>query len=751
MAVGKPNFNLNSYGIKYFQKGDDLQNTERQDLDSQQDKVNTVTTGGLEQPTKLDTQLGSINNQLNAGQNNKPKVSKPKFKPSKAKVKPNMTAEQEAKFDKISAESKRETSGNTFSKTPTQNAKPDKKTNYYYNKPTKVNHYLGDKKQDSEVALSPVIGGVKTDHAPDDVPKGESAREAWNKAHPKAAKKLGNRSRTSHAAETRKPSSGKGAREAWLEREGVGEDDDDNTSHKNKVPLDEQGSDNKAIRGVKGDLKNVKNEPNISDEDKKDLIGDNKKVTVNDDKKGTKGNASELYEKIHGHKYTEKPEKSEEEKRYDYRQELLGNLNEQEKQREEAKKKEKLERAARHRGGVKTRKEERRGETDGDEEITTEEAARRNAADKETDKETTSRGHTGKYRDVQGLEEHGSTYDASNRGYRENFDREEAMDIAHKRTAERTTAKEDEKDKKAKEKREAILDHVGDKKENPPSLKPASSRTMIGEGNQEPSNVSIQHTEDKVNEVTGKTIPATQTKEQAATNEKVRQVNEVTEMEKEKERKAEAKETIELKHDEKGNWKKDYTPTAEEKAKKKKERLERQAAAAKKKEKPKTKKTKKKEPESKLSEEQMKKLLEESSARDKNKDKNKTANDIIMDMAILKLDLMKDAKDGKGSNKPMFGSDDIEYGGDTFSNDRALTREENYLETYGGDDEPTGTTLDKLGEVEDIKFKNPKQADKYLNAPNMTKKQPIKPKIASAASETIFKAISLKLDLSKDL
>ena len=632
MAVGKPNFNLNSYGIKYFQKGDDLQNTEQQDLDSRQDKVNTVTTGGLKQPTKLDPELGTINNNLNTGQNNKVLDKKPKFTPSKAKVKPNMTAEQEAKFDKISAEAKRETSGNTFSKTPTQNTKPDKNTKYYYNKPTKVNHYLGDKKQDSEVALSPVIGGVKTDHAPDDVPKGESAREAWNKKHPKTAKKLGNRSRTSYAAETRKPSSGKGAREEWLEREGVGEDDDDNTSHKNKVPLDEQDSDSKAIRGVKGDLKNVKNEPNISDKDKKDLIGDNKKITV-----GDKGNASELYEKIHGHAYTEKPEKSEEEKRAEYRQELLGNLSEQEKQREEAKKKEKLERAARHRGGVKTRQEERRGETDGDEQITTEEAARRNAADKETDAETTSRGHTGKYRDVQGLEEHGSTYDASNRGYREDFDREEAMDTAHKRTAERTTAKEDEKDKKAKEKREAILDHVGDKKENTPKSKPASSRSTIRESPEETSNVSIQHTEDKVNEVTGKKIPATQTKEQADTNEKVRQINEVTEMEKEKERKAEAKEIEELKHDEEGNWKGIDAITPAGIAAKKKERLEREAAAAKKKEKPKTKKTKKKEPESKLSEEQMKKLMEEKSARDK----NKTANDIIMDMAILKLDLMK--------------------------------------------------------------------------------------------------------------
>ena len=119
-------------------------------------------------------------------------------------------------------------------------------------------------------------------------------------------------------------------------------------------------------------------------------------------------------------------------------------------------------------------------------------------------------------------------------------------------------------------------------------------------------------------------------------------------------------------------------------------------------------------------------------------------NDIIMDMVIMKLDLMKDSKDGKGSNKPVFGSDDIPFT-DSFAGDRAETNVMNYLETYGGDDEPTGTTLDKLQEVDG----DGKAA--YLNAPNMTKKQPIKPKLAKSADETIFKAISLKLDLMKAL
>jgi len=126
------------------------------------------------------------------------------------------------------------------------------------------------------------------------------------------------------------------------------------------------------------------------------------------------------------------------------------------------------------------------------------------------------------------------------------------------------------------------------------------------------------------------------------------------------------------------------------------------------------------------------------------KDKLKKSNNIILKMNILKLDLMKDSKDGKGSNKPVFGSDDIPFT-DSFAGDRAETNVMNYLETYGGDDEPTGTTLDKLQEVDG----DGKAA--YLNAPNMTKKQPIKPKLAKSAAETIFKAISLKLDLTKTL
>jgi hypothetical protein len=684
MAVGKPDFNLNSYGIKYFQKVDSLE----QEQEDKQDTVNTVTTGGLNQPTKLETELGSINTQLNAGQNNKVIDKKPKFKPSKPKVQTNLTPEQEARFDKNSARHAAEWA-KLHPKPMTDKEREAGHTNttdYYYNKPAKVNHYLGEDKKQDEVALSPVIGGVKTDHAPDDVPKGESARARWNKAHPKAAKKLGNTNRTgdskgqgAHVAETRKPSSGKGAREEFLNREGVGQDDDDQTAHRSKVPLDEQGSDNQAIRGVKRDLKNVKNEPNISDEDKKDLIGDNKKVTV-----GDKGNAGALYEKIHGHKYTEKPEKSEEEKRDDYKRELRGNLSIQEKQREEAKKKE-LERAASHRGNVKTRKEERRGENDGDEQITTEEAARRNAADKESDVETTSRAHTGDYK------QHVKPVDDTNQGFRMEFDREEAMEIAHKKRTEEETAKEDEANPKDKKRREKILGHTGDKK-------PDNNSSLQPQGDRKESNVSIQHTEGKVG-FDGKKQKPTQTKEQADTNEKVRQVREVTEMEKEKERKAEAKETEELKHDEKGNWKGIDAVTPAGIAKKKKERLEREAAAAKKKE----KKTSKKKPKSKLSEDQMKKLMEESAVRDK----NKTANEIIMDMNILKLDLNKISTFKPKMNK----------------------RGGRILNPDSDDDRSFG----EIRAQEEVKVQNEKD------------------KLSKSADETIFKAISLKLDLSKDL
>jgi len=725
MVVGKPNFNLNSYGIKYFQKGEDSIDEVDERTD---DKVNTVTTGGgLKQPTKLDTELGSINTQLNTGQNNITVGKKPKFKPSKAKVKPNISASTSASLDNVRAENAKKLESDRA----TAAIKPDKKTDYYYNKPAKVNHYLGEDKQDNDVALSPAIGGVKTDHAPADVPQGKSARERWNEKHPKAAKKLVNQNRTgdskgqgAHVAETRKPSSGAGAREEFLNREGVGEDDDDKASaHKNKVPLNEQVRDSKAVKRLKRDVKNVNQEPNIDDKDKKDLTGGQKKVTT-----GKTGNANELYEKIHGHKYTEKPAKSEEEKRNDYKRELRGNLSIQEEQREEAKKKE-----------IEATRKRLQGKKFQDTKMSGEEIERNEREDEETDAETTSRAHTGKYRDVQPMEDQPKGADDSKGGYRKDFSNVEAMDIAHKRTAERTTAKEDEKDKKAKERREAILDHVGDKKpDNNSSLKPQPK------GDRKESNVSIQHTEDKVNEVTGKTIPATQTKEQAATNEKVRQVREVTEMEKEKERKAQSKETEELKHDEKGNWKENYTPTAEEKAKKKKERLEREAAAAKKKDKPKTKKTKKKEPESKLSEEQMKKLMDDKAARDK----NKTANGIIMDMAILKLDLMKDAKDGITGKKledPFNdqGFDKMEGNNHTFANEMASTRYEGYMDDYKGDDEPSGTTFNKLDEVGT--HDNEKIPSKFRN--NMTSKQPIKPKIASAADETIFKAISLKLDL----
>ena len=697
MAVGKPNFNLNSYGIKYFQKGDDSIDEVDERTD---DKVNTVTTGGgLKQPTKLDTQLGSINTQLNAGQNNKVVDKKPKFKPSAPKVKPNISASTSSTIDNVRAENAKKLESDRA----TAATKPDKKTDYYYNKPAKVNHYLGEDKQDNDVALSPALGGVKTDHAPTDVPQGKSARERWNKEHPKAAEKLVNQNRTgdskgqgAHVAETRKPSSGAGAREEFLNREGVGEDDDDKDSaHKNKVPLNEQGSDNQAIRGVKRDLKNVKNEPNISDKDKEDLIGDNKKVTT-----GKTGNANELYEKIHGHKYTEKPAKSEEEKRNDYKRELRGNLSIQEEQREESKKKE-----------IEATRKRLQGKKFQDTKMSGEEIERNKREDEETEAETTSRAHTGKYRDNQGMED-SPPLDNSNRGYRADFDSTEAMDIAHKKRTDKETKNLDFQNPKDKKRREAILGHTGDKKpDNNSSLQPQPK------GERKESNVSIQHTEDKVNEVTGKKIPATQTKEQADTNEKVRQINEVTEMEKEKERKAESKEIEELKHDEEGNWKGIDAITPAGIAAKKKERLEREAAAAKKKEKKTSKK--KPTPKSTLTEAQMKKLMDDKAKRDS---KTKSV-DIIMDMNIMKLDLMK--------NKPKKGN---------LVQDRAGQAIKQINSTAVKEKREKDMVMPTNNLLEHIHSKT--KVPEGKGSPN---------DLGKSASETIFKAISLKLDLSKDL
>jgi len=733
MAVGKPNFNLNSYGITYFQKVDSLDEVD----ESRDDKVNTVTTGGgLKQPTKLDTELGSINTQLNAGQNNKVIDKKPKFKPSKPKVQTNLTPEQEARFDKNSKTHAAEWT-KLHPKPMTDKERKTGHTNntdYYSNKPAKVNHYLGEDEQPNEAATSAITGGVKTGHAPKDVPQGKTQRERWNEAHPKEAEKLRNENRTGdskgqgrYVNETRRPSSGKGAKEEWEKREGVADHEDDvaGKAHASKVPLNEQTSDSKAVRGVKRDFKNVKNEPNISDEDKKDLIGDNKKVTV-----GDKGNADKLHENIRGHKNTELPKESDEEKKHRYSKEVRGALDTQAKQRAETMEKERKARA---------------GQKFQDDKLTGEEHKRTLAEDEESDIETTSRAHTGKYRDVQPMEDQPKGADDSKGGYRKDFSNVEAMDIAHKKRTDKETKNLDFQNPKDKKRREAILGHTGDKKENTPSLKPASSRTTIREGNEDTSNVSIQHTEGKVG-FDGKKQKPTQTKEQADTNEKVRQVKVVGEMEKEKERKAEATETEELKHDEKGNWKENYTPTAEEKAKRKKERL---AAEAKKKE----KKTAKKEPKSNLSEAQMKKIMDDKAARDS---KTKSV-DIIMDMNIMKLNLMKNTpKKGAKQLSQSFIGQTMDAKNSKIATEKPLTEYDNYDNKHG----LTARTERHRGNK--LRHKNPNvppSLDHQLLQPPagsslMDRDDAEVPKgkkspkdLGKSSAEIIFKAISLKLDL----
>ena len=133
----------------------------------------------------------------------------------------------------------------------------------------------------------------------------------------------------------------------------------------------------------------------------------------------------------------------------------------------------------------------------------------------------------------------------------------------------------------------------------------------------------------------------------------------------------------------------------------------------------------------------------------------KNASNIIMDMAIMKLDLMKDAQDGKGAGKPW--NDNLDYGSpQTSATERSETNVSNYIDDYKGEEEPDGTTFEKLDEVgshdDDEWHKSTTPKDRAAWVKNMTGKQPLKgakftPKIAKNSAETVFKTISLKLDL----
>ena len=143
-----------------------------------------------------------------------------------------------------------------------------------------------------------------------------------------------------------------------------------------------------------------------------------------------------------------------------------------------------------------------------------------------------------------------------------------------------------------------------------------------------------------------------------------------------------------------------------------------------------------------------KKKKEDAAKKKKNK---KKANDIIMDMNILKLDLMKDLNTISSRNVP--------------KKERQTFQEQSTAERIGYKpfEEPDlattpkgGKASDKIGETSTYgdgsdtdKILNPEWTpqDGYGNQPSGKAPADLKRK----AAETIFKAISLKLDLSKDL
>ena len=116
MAVGKPDFNLNSYGIKYFQKGedDDLSDT---DFSGNEDKVSTVNQHGvIESPkTPKDLATAKLNTSLNrpsattglkglsasrrAANANKPATVRDKPAPKPKEVKPKHTKDTKYVFN----------------------------------------------------------------------------------------------------------------------------------------------------------------------------------------------------------------------------------------------------------------------------------------------------------------------------------------------------------------------------------------------------------------------------------------------------------------------------------------------------------------------------------------------------------------------------------------------------------------------------------------------------------------------------
>ena len=155
----------------------------------------------------------------------------------------------------------------------------------------------------------------------------------------------------------------------------------------------------------------------------------------------------------------------------------------------------------------------------------------------------------------------------------------------------------------------------------------------------------------------------------------------------------------------------------------------------------------------------MKKLMEEKAARDK----NKTANEIITDMNIMKLDLMKNKpkKGGKQLSQTFIGQT-MDAKNSKMTKEKPLTEYDNYDNKHGlttRTERHRGNTLRhkkrgvKYGSSMDTQGMTPPAGSSLMDRDggDVPKGKESPKDLGKSASETIFKAISLKLDLSKDL
>ena len=138
MAVGKPDFNLNSYGIKYFQKGDD-DDLSDENFSQNQENISTVNnTGGVTQPktskeletAKLNTSL-STPNATGTGMRGASVARRAAAAQvaSKPKVEPKITQETSNTIDRVREENAKKLEGVKESVKP----KRTKDTKYVFN------------------------------------------------------------------------------------------------------------------------------------------------------------------------------------------------------------------------------------------------------------------------------------------------------------------------------------------------------------------------------------------------------------------------------------------------------------------------------------------------------------------------------------------------------------------------------------------------------------------------------------------